>query len=124
VAVDGTPWNTRFNKAVLSPVFSPDGRKVAAVVKDNNKWTVAVDGSTWSDTFDNVWDPMFNAGGDTVIAKAEKNGTFFIVVDGKIGKRKYESLWNPVFSPDGEKLLIRCIDKGKYYRRIIPLTEI
>src|SRR4030042_5549409 len=124
VAVDGTPWNTRFNKAVLSPVFSPDSKKVAAVVKDNNKWTAAVDGSVWSDTFDNVWDPMFSPGGDTIIAKAEKNGTFFIVIDGKIGKKKYESLWNPVFSPDGEKLLIRCIDRGKYYRRVIPLTEI
>ena len=124
VAVDGTPWNAKFSKAVLSPVFSPDGRKVAAVVKDNNKWTAAVDGSIWSDTFDNVWDPMFSSGGDTVIAKAEKNGTFFIVVDGKIGKKRYESLWNPVFSPDGEKLLIRCIDRGKYYRRVIPLTEI
>jgi hypothetical protein len=92
--------------------------------EDNNKWTAAVDGSIWSDTFDNVWDPMFSPGGDTIIAKAEKNGTFFIVIDGKIGKKKYESLWNPVFSPDGEKLLIRCIDRGKYYRRVIPLTEI
>jgi len=33
-------------------------------------------------------------------------------------------LWDPVFSPDGKKLLTRCVDGGKYYRRVIPIGEI
>lgn len=123
VAVDGTPWKTQFTDAVLTPVFSPDGRKVAAVVKSHNTWTVAVDGSPWTDTFENVWDPIFIPG-NRVLAKAEKSGKYYIAIDGKMGKKGYESLWNPVLSPDGHKLLIRCIDGGKYYRRVIPINEI
>ncbi len=76
-----------FNQLVLSPVFSPDGKRVAAAVKNNNRWTIAVDGSPWSETFDNVWDPVFSPGGDKVAAKAERNGKYFVVVDGKIGKK-------------------------------------
>ena len=105
-------------------VFSPDGKKIAAVVKNNNRWTIAVDGTAWSETFDNIWDPVFSPGSDKVVAKAEKNGRYFIAVNGKIGKKDYEWLWNPVFSPDGTKLLIRGVDKGKYYRRVVPINEI
>ncbi len=124
VAVDGSPWGVIFDTAVLSPVFSPDGKRVAAPVKHDKRWTIAVDGSPWSETFDNVWDPFFSPAGDKVAIKAEKNRKYYIVVDGKVGKRGYESLWNPVFSPDGGKLLIRCVDGGKYYRRVIPVNEI
>ncbi len=97
---------------------------MAVVVKNRNTWTVAVDGSPWSEHFDNVWDPIFTPGSDRVIAKAEKNGKFYIVIDGKMGKKGYESLWNPVLSRDGQKLLIRYVDGGKYYRRVIPINEI
>jgi len=41
-----------------------------------------------------------------------------------VWKKGLESLWNPVFSPDGEKIMIRAVDKGKYYRRIVPVNEI
>lgn len=58
VAVDGSPWGVIFDTAVLSPVFSPDGKRVAAPVKHDKRWTIAVDGSPWSETFDNVWDPF------------------------------------------------------------------
>src|SRR4030043_524184 len=37
IAVDGTPWNTTFSDLVLTPVFSPNSKRVAAVVKDNNR---------------------------------------------------------------------------------------
>jgi len=124
IAVDGLPWNITFDKVVLSPVFSPNSKRVAAVVKNDKKWTVVVDGSPWLETFDNAWDPIFSPNSDTVVAKAEKNGKYFIVVDGKVGKKGHESLWDPVFSPDGKKLLTRCVDGGKYYRRVIPIGEI
>jgi hypothetical protein len=56
-------------------------------------------------------------------AKAEKNGKFFVVVDGRVAQNGFDNLWDPVFSPDGEKLLIRCIEDGKYYRRVVPVDE-
>jgi len=47
-----------------------------------------------------------------------------IVVDGRIGKHSFDELWDPVFSPDGTKLLVRCVEDGKYYRRIVPVSGI
>jgi Tol biopolymer transport system component len=87
-------------------------------------WTIAVDGSLWSETFDNIWDPVFSPAGDKVAAKAERNGRYYIVVNGNVSKKGYESLWNPVFSPDGNKVLVRCVDNGKYYRRIVHVSEL
>jgi len=140
IAADGKPWERTFSDAVLEPLFSPDSKKVAALVKEskdpfnmesalhnipgNDRWTICIDGTRWSEDFDMIWDPAFSPAGDNVAAKAERNGKYFVVVDGKVGKKGYEELWNPVFSPDGGKLLIRCVDGGKYYRRIVPISEI
>ncbi|MEJ2722311.1 MAG: WD40 repeat domain-containing protein, partial [bacterium] len=44
MAVDDEPWKRTFADMVLAPVFSPDGARIAAPVKENNRWTVAVDG--------------------------------------------------------------------------------
>jgi hypothetical protein len=124
IAVDGHPWKRTFRDAVLSPVFSHNSRRVAAVVKDNNRWTIAVDGAPWEEAFDMVWTPVFSPNSEHVAAKAEKDGKFHLVIDGKKGIRAFDVLWDPVFSPDGEKLLIRCIENGKYYRRIVPVREV
>ena len=140
IAVENSPWKRSFGDAVLPPIFSPDSKRVAAVgkesrnpfhmesalhnIEENDRYSIAVDGTPWPDDFEMVWDPIFSPGSDKVLAKVEKNGKYFIVIDGRIGKHGYEDLWNPVFSPDGEKLLIRCIEGGKYYRRVIPINEI
>ena len=60
-----------FSDMVLAPVFSPDGQRVAAVVKEDNRWTVAVDGVPVKDDFEMVWDPVFSPCGQHVLAKAE-----------------------------------------------------
>ena len=49
---------------------------------------------------------------------------FLVVINGKPGKYAFDELWDPLFSPDGEKLLIRCIEDGKYYRKVVPVKEI
>jgi hypothetical protein len=118
VAVNGSPWKRTFSDAVLPPVFSPDGKRVAAIVKDKGKWTIAVDGQPWDEVFDMIWDPHFSPDGSKVAAKAEKNGVFFIVMDGKVAGTSYEACWDPVFSPEGKKILVRAIDAGTYYRRV------
>ena len=75
-----------------------------------------------------VWKPVFSPDSRKVAAKAEKNGSYTIVIDGKPLKESYEALWNPVFSPDSEKILIKGIksdpDGSKYFRQILPLTDI
>ncbi|MDI1471329.1 MAG: hypothetical protein QMD43_06475 [Thermodesulfovibrio sp.] len=124
VAVDGIPWKKTFSQAVLPPIFSSDGKRIAAVVRDNHMWTVAVDGIPWKEAFDRVWTPQFSPDGRHIIAKAERQGVFFIVLDGRIGKDTFDMLWEPIFSPDGDRVLVRCIKNGKYYRRVLTLGEI
>jgi hypothetical protein len=34
-----------------------------------------------------------------------------------------DEVWDPVFSPDGSKILCRTVEDGKYYRRIVPVSE-
>jgi hypothetical protein len=121
VVVDDVPWPTTWDEAVLDPIFSPDGRRVAAAVRSNGQWSVAVDGKAWSATFDMAWDPVFSPGSDRVAARVEKDGALTLAIDGRLSPRRYEMCWNPVFSPDGKKLLIRAVEKGKYVRSVVSL---
>jgi len=120
VVVDDKPWPVTWADAVLDPVFSPDGRRVAAAVRSNGQWSVAVDGKAWSATFDTVWDPVFSPGSDRLAARVQKAGALSVVIDGRSSPRRYEMLWDPVFSPDGKKLLIRAVQNGRYIRSVVP----
>ena len=117
-------WQKTFGDAVFFPIFSPDGNRVAAIVIDNDRYTIAVDGKTWDTDFDMLWNLVFSPDGGMISAKAELNGRYMIVVDGRIGKHSFDELWDPVFSPDGTKLLVKCVEDGKYYRRIAPVSGI
>ncbi|MBW2594227.1 MAG: PD40 domain-containing protein, partial [Deltaproteobacteria bacterium] len=113
---------------VTDPVFSPDGSRLACLGKEDEKWTVVVDDQPWDVDFDMIWRPVFSPDGNTVAVKAEKKGKFVLVVNGLILNQVNDCMWEPVFSPDGEKILLRAIQgepgTGKYYRQVIPLTEI
>jgi len=67
---------------------------------------------------------FFGPNGDMVICKVEKNGKYAIAVNGKIKGKEYEALWNPVVSPDGTKVMICGVEDGKYYRKVVPLSDI
>jgi len=75
-----------------------------------------------SDGLDNIWPPAFI--GNKVICKVEKNGKYYVMVNGKINGKEYESLWNPVVSPDGTKVMICGVQGGKYYRKVVLLSDI
>jgi hypothetical protein len=123
IVVDDKPWKRTFSDAVMFPVFCPDSRRVAAVVKEKNRYTIAVDGKPWEADADMMWDPVFSPDSTKVAAKAEINGSFVVMVNGKPGVKAYEYLWDPVFSPDGGKILIRCIEDGKYHRKVVAVSE-
>ena len=55
---------------------------------------------------------------------AKTGDKYTIALDGKTWGRAFDALWDPVFSPDGKKLLCRCVENGKYFRRVVPVTEI
>ena len=128
IAVDDKPWDRKFPEMVLAPLFSPDGKRVAALVKENDLWAIAVDGLVTGDFYDMVWAPTFSPCGRHVLAKARTNDGLFVLVDGKqagnhAGK-PYERLWDPAFSPDGKSVLLRYIEDGNYCRQVLPVEEL
>ncbi|MBI5590071.1 MAG: WD40 repeat domain-containing protein [Deltaproteobacteria bacterium] len=123
VAVDDRAWNCLFSDFVTDLTFSPDSRKIAAVVKDNERWGLAVQGSAWKNTFDMVWKPVFSPDGAHVAAKVERVGKFTIALNDRLWPHDCEAAWDPWFSPDGTRLLFRTIENGVYFRRVIPVSE-
>ncbi|MCL4468094.1 MAG: WD40 repeat domain-containing protein [Deltaproteobacteria bacterium] len=131
LALDGKPiWGSFIQ--VWPPKFSPDGQKIAAVVASEfGRWTIAVDGSAWKQTFsDTVLDPVFSPDGKRVAAIAkeskdpmnmgsslhsiEGNDRWTIVVDGIPWNQDFDMIWDPVFSPDGSSVAAKAEINGKY----------
>jgi hypothetical protein len=91
-------------------------------VRNKGRWSVAVDGIVWPETYDMVWDPVFSDAGTSVLAKVERDGRFAIAVDGTVWSPWYEALWDPVMSPDGTKMLVRAVEDGAYVRQVVSFN--
>jgi Tol biopolymer transport system component len=124
VAVNGTPWRSTFNELVADAVFSPDGKRVAAIGKQNGSYRIIVDDSVWPQTFDMAWAPVFSPDGRQAAAKVEKKGKFTFSIDGRLWNGQADAAWAPVFSPDGRKILFRTIENGSYVRRVLSVSDI
>jgi hypothetical protein len=124
IAVDDQAWPQEFSDMVLRPHFSPDGRHIAAAVKDKGRWGIAVDGKAWAERFDMVWEPLFSPDGEVVVAQVEQNGRRTLVANGKPWKYEVDDLWAPAFSPDGKRLLVRGAEGAKMFRQVIPTTDL
>jgi hypothetical protein len=122
--VDDHPWPLIFSDMVQRPVFSPNGRRVAAVVRDDERWSIAVDGKAWPGTFDMVWDPVFSPDGRRVIAKVERARKLSLAMDGLVWSEGWDQLWDPVFSPQGDKVLVRGTRAGSYYRQVLDVSSV
>jgi WD40 repeat protein len=124
VAVDGIPWQTTFSKLVTDVVFSPDGKRIAALGKDDETFRVVVDGTIWSEKWDMIWKPVFSPNGADVAAKVERGGQYTYAVNDQAWSESFDAAWDPVFSPDGTRLMLRTVKDGQYIRRIIPVSTI
>jgi hypothetical protein len=124
MAVDAQAWKTTFGDMVADAVFSPDGKRLAALGKEGPQWTVFVDDAAWTNTFDMAWKPVFSPDSRNVGAKVEKNGKYTIAINDKLFKQQCDAVWDPTFSPDVQKVLIRSIEHGNYIRRVMPVTAI
>lgn len=124
IAVDDAPWADTVSDAAFAPVFSRDGRRVAAIGKDANEYALLLDGRLLPERYDMMWDPVFSSNGEFVAAKVEKGGKYGVAINGKLGKQQFDAMWDPVFSPDDSALLIRAMEGGKYYRHVIPVKQV
>jgi hypothetical protein len=108
-------WPNRFVQ-LWGVQFSADGRKLAAVVAPSfGRWTVAVDGSPWSATVDEmVTDLTFSPDAARLAAAVKRRGRWSVAVDGKVWPETYDRVWRPVFSPDGRDVAARVERNGTF----------
>ncbi len=122
--MDGTSWNTTFGDMVMDMTFSPDGKRLAALGKQDGKWTVFADDKPWSGQYEMCYAPVFSPDSKHVAARVEKKGRFTIAVDGKEYGQAFDQCFDPTFSPDGSRILIRAIVGGKYQRIVESVAKI
>jgi len=118
-----TDWENDYVKRFENcgdPYFSPDGKKIAAMVEDEKGWTIAVNGQTWKERFKCCGNPYFSPDGEKIAAwvwvRYKKGET--IAVNGQTWKEGFEECGDPHFSPDGKKIMVVVKKEGKYYRLV------
>jgi hypothetical protein len=58
------------------------------------------------------------------MAKVQKNNHYTVAIDDHCWSNRCDMLWPPSFNPEGDKVLIRSVEKGAYYRRVLPLADL
>jgi hypothetical protein len=124
VAVDDQPWAETHGDMVLAPLFSPDGRRVAAVIKDQDRWGLAVDGKAWEPRFDMAWQPVFSPDGKHLAIHVEQGGAHTVCLDGKVAARSFAQLFDPMFSPDGSALMLCGVDGNSVVREVVAAADL
>jgi hypothetical protein len=94
-------WKDRF-EAVWEPYASPDGEKIASIVKTGDEeFNVCVNEETWEEPFDKLWYSRFGPDG-RLTALASRDAEWTMAVDGQPWDESYEYIWDTKFSADGK----------------------
>lgn len=102
--------------------ISPDGRRVAYSVRQNDRRRMVVDGNEGMG-FEDVWLPAFSPDSRHITYIAQKNGKSHIVVDDRISAEGYDSYNdNPVFSGDSSRVIY--IISGEYGKARIVVSDL
>ena len=103
-----------------SPIFSPDGRRLAYGVKSGDRELIVIDGKE-ERVYDATGFPRFSPDGKRVAYPAKQGNRWFMVVNGKEGK-EYDYVHQPNFSPDSRQLAYR-IKTGNKMRVVMNGRE-
>ena len=98
-------WSTIFDW-VEEPYASPDGERIAAVVKTGEmEFSVCVNGNAWESTFDKVWFLRYAPDG-RLTGIISDTGQWSLAVDGVAWEEQFDYLWDTQFTSDGQ--VITC----------------
>ncbi len=110
-------WKENF-KWVEEPCASPDGEKVAAVVKtEDMEFSVCENGDAWESTFDKVWYLRFSPD-NRLTGLVSDMGEWTLAVDGAPWESRFEFAWDTQFSQDGAVISISG-QKGRKYHAVV-----
>lgn len=121
-------WNWEIGKKVVAdigevkrkfeymeePYASPDGEKVAAIIKNEEaEFGVCVNENLWENTFDKIWYLRFGPD-NRLTALASSMAEWTVAVDDAPWENKYEFVWDTRFSPDGQNIIVAAKQEMKY----------
>lgn len=98
---DTAKWKDKFED-VWEPYISPDGEKIASIVKvGEGEFNIAVNEGTWEEPFEKIWYSRFSPD-SRLTALITKDMEWTMAVDGKPWEQMYEYIWDTKFSADGK----------------------
>jgi len=111
---DTTKWKDQFED-VWEPYISPDGGKIASIVKiGEGEFNIAVNKETWGEEpFEKIWYSRFSPDG-RLTALITKDMEWTMAVDGKPWEQMYEYIWDTKFSADGKVIAATTKQDGVY----------
>jgi predicted heme/steroid binding protein len=96
------------------PYVSPDGEKIAAVVRtEEGAYSVCQNGTVWEKTFDKVWYLRF-APDNRLTALVSDMGEWTVAVDGYVWDNTFDFVWDTRFGPEGKDIIVAA-QKGMKY---------
>eukprot|EP00913_Durusdinium_trenchii_P035329 g33059.t1 len=113
-----------------APIFSPDSKRVAYVVKNRRGQSIAVIDNRQENPCEKIHGVRFSPDSSHVAYVVKQAGRYSVVTDGTVSTLKYDNIYRPlVYSPDSKHLAyVATIDKqmcvvkdgvpGKRYQRV------
>jgi len=65
---------------IVGILVSPDGKTIAAWIKDKKGVTIAVNGKPWEGRFEDCRDPRFSPDGEKIMVVVRKEGKYYRLV--------------------------------------------
>ena len=114
VVADTSKWKEQYED-VWEPYISPDGEKIASIVKvGEGEFNIAVNKETWGEEpFEKIWYSRFSPDG-RLTAFITKDQEWTMAVDGKTWEEMYEYIWDTKFSADGKVIAATTKQDGVY----------
>lgn len=107
ICVNGKLWEGEFEKA-WHLKFSPNGQ-LTALVRIDDRWTVAVQGEPWEERFEFAWNTKFNSDGNAIGVQIKKSDFHLsLAINGTPWGNDFLSCRDYAISPDG-KHMAACV---------------
>lgn len=103
--------------ATQSPVFSPDGSRVAYAAKKGRLWHPVVDGKV-GEGCELIWPVFFSSDGKRVVHVEKHGDKWWLVVDGVKRAELAQPVWGHALSPDGG-VIVHVARSGSKFRLVV-----
>ncbi len=101
ICENGKLWCDDVYDKAWSLKYTQDGR-LTAIVSVDDEWTVAVDGVSWGNTYDYVWNKVFSESGDTIAVAVQQDGEYSMVINDNPWDNTFDFMTSMTLSPDGK----------------------